>query len=158
MISPGASRAQAHKKPPASLLSAASRRLARDGVASLVVWGPGEEQDATRVTDEPASEAKLAPPTDLPTLAALLARARLFVGGDSGPLHLACAVGCPVVGIYGPTDPVVNSPWGVPYRTVAPEDRSYTGIKRLDRRAGGFDGLHPTRIERSLTELLAETG
>ena len=45
-------------------------------------------------------------------LIALTRRARLFVGGDTGPLHLAAALGIPVVGIYGPTDPARNGPYG----------------------------------------------
>jgi ADP-heptose:LPS heptosyltransferase len=42
---------------------------------------------------------------------ALVRRARLFVGGDTGPLHLAAAVGTPIVGIFGPTDPARNGPF-----------------------------------------------
>ncbi len=157
VISPGASAAQAHKKPPAAPLAAAARRLASRGVTPLIVWGPGEEPDARRVVELAPDESVLAPPTDLRALAALLARARLFVGGDSGPLHLACASGCPVIGLYGSTDPVVNGPWGVPSRSVSPASRVYTGIKRHDRRAGGFTGLDPEQVESAVDELLGET-
>ena len=157
VISPGVSAAQAHKKPPPALLAAASRRLASSGVTPLIVWGPGEESDARGVVELAPHESALAPPTDLGVLAALLARARLFVGGDSGPLHLACAVGCPVIGLYGSTDPVVNGPWGVPSRSVSPPTRVYTGIKRHDRKAGGFAGLDPEQVESAVDELLSET-
>ena len=157
VISPGASRSQAYKKPPAPLVSAACRRLAAEGVTPLVVWGPGEEDDAAAVTGNPESQAVLAPPTDLPCLAALLDRARLFVGGDSGPLHMACSVGCPVVGVYGPTDPQVNQPWAVPFRTVFPERRTYTGIKREDRAAGAFEGISSTQVDTAVLELLEQT-
>jgi len=157
VISPGASRAQAYKKPPSELVSAASRRLAAEGVTPLVVWGPGEEADATAVTENPESRALLAPRTDLACLAALLDRSHLFVGGDSGPLHMACAVGCPVVGIYGPTDPQVNQPWAVPFRTVFPESRVYTGIKREDRAAGTFEGITPAQVDTAVRDLLGET-
>jgi ADP-heptose:LPS heptosyltransferase len=52
-------------------------------------------------------------------LAALFSRARLFVGGDSGPLHIASLVGTPVVQIVGPTDPVENEPSSFsPWRRV----------------------------------------
>jgi ADP-heptose:LPS heptosyltransferase len=156
IVSPGASRAQAYKKPPAALLAAACRRLAERGVVPIVVWGPGEEDDAARVVDLARGTSRLAPPTDLAALAALLARARIFVGGDSGPLHLACATGCPAVALYGPTDPAVNRPWGVAYRSVFPADRTYTGIKRIDRRAG-FAGLTPQQVENAVDELLDET-
>ena len=157
VISPGVSAAQAHKKPPAALLAAASRRLAGRGVTPLIVWGPGEESDARRIVELTPDESTLAPPTDLRALAALLAKARLFVGGDSGPLHLACALGCPVIGLYGSTDPVVNGPWGVPSRSVFPPSRVYTGIKRQDRRAGGFTGLDPGQVESAVDELLGES-
>jgi ADP-heptose:LPS heptosyltransferase len=50
-------------------------------------------------------------PTTLLDLVALLRRARLVVAADTGPLHLACAVGAPVVGLYGPTDPARNGPF-----------------------------------------------
>jgi heptosyltransferase-1 len=45
-------------------------------------------------------------------LIAMMRRARLFVGGDTGPLHLAAALGIPVVGLFGPTDPVRTGPYG----------------------------------------------
>jgi ADP-heptose:LPS heptosyltransferase len=154
VINPGASVSQAHKRPPAELLAAAAERLGRHGVLPLVVWGPGEEGDARAVVER--SGARLAPPTDLAALAALLARARLFVGGDSGPLHLACLTGCPVLGLYGPTDPLVNGPWGVPSRSVVPAGRVYTGIKRVDRRGGGFAGISLEQVRRAVDELLAE--
>jgi hypothetical protein len=63
-----------------------------------------------------------------------------------------------VVGIYGPTDPEVNSPWGVPFETVFPRGRRYTGIKRLDREAGGFDGIRPGAVEEAISRILAEGG
>ena len=56
--------------------------------------------------------------TDLPALAALCGRARLFIGIDSGVMHLAAAMGTPVIGIYGPSDWRLTSPRGVPHRIV----------------------------------------
>jgi heptosyltransferase-1 len=156
IIAPGASRAQAYKKPPAKLLGAACRLLHQRGICSVVVYGPGEEEDARAVVREAGDSAQLAPPTTLPALAALLERAKLFIGGDSGPLHMACATGCPVLGIYGPTDPIVNQPWGVLFRTVFPPGRIYTGIKRLDREAGGFAGLTVEQVCGAAVELLEE--
>jgi ADP-heptose:LPS heptosyltransferase len=155
VISPGASARQSFKKPPVELLAAACRTLALHGVASLVVWGPGEEEDARRTVSAAAGQATLAPATDLHALAALLRQASLFVGGDSGPLHLACAVGCPVVGIYGPTDPVINGPWQVRSRSVYPPGRDWQGNRRIDRRLG-FAGLAPAHVEAAVEQLLAQ--
>lgn len=157
VISPGASPKQIYKRPPAELLVAACRTLHDCGISPVVVYGPGERADARAVVAAAEGIAILAPPTDLSALAALLGRARIFVGGDSGPLHMACAAGCPVVGIYGPTDPVVNQPWGVPFRTVCPPGRTYTGIKRLDRNAGGFAGLEPGHVGAAVAELVELT-
>jgi ADP-heptose:LPS heptosyltransferase len=70
---------------------------------------------------------------------------------------MACAVGCPVAGIYGPTDPKVNQPWGVPHRLLYPENRLYTGVTRLDREAGAFEGLERLRVEAAIRSLLEET-
>ena len=154
IVSPGASASQSYKTPPPGLLAAACRRLDQDGITPIVIWGPGEESLARKVVEVAGKAARIAPPTDLTTLAALLSRARLFVGGDSGPLHMACAVSCPVIGIYGPTDPQVNRPWGVPFRVVQPPGRQYTGIKRIDRVAGGFDGIAPDAVTSAVDELL----
>src|SRR6185295_1456247 len=129
--------------------AAAARQLGELGVTPLVAYGPGEDMDAARVVQASDGAAHLLPPTDLAMLAALLRRARLFCGGDSGPLHLACAAGCPVVAIYGPTDPEVNAPWGVPHRVVAPPDRVYTGIKKEDR-GRGFEGITPEAVRRAV--------
>jgi len=155
ILSPGASRRQAYKKPPATLLAAAADALHARGIAPLVVYGPGEEADALRVAEASRGRALPAPPTELTLLAALLRKARLFVGGDSGPLHLACGVGCPVVAIYGPTDPVVNGPWGVPSASVVPPGRTYTGIPRIDRTNAGFAGITPEAVQEAVDEVLS---
>ncbi len=156
VVNPGASAAQSYKKPPPPLLAAACVRLLRSGIVPLVVWGPGEQADADAVARAAADAAVVAPATDLATLAGLLAGARLFVGGDSGPLHLACATGCPVLAIYGPTDPEVNRPWGVPHRVVHPSGNAYSGVKRRDRRLG-FAGLDTEAVERAVDALAGET-
>ena len=157
VLSPGASLTQAYKRPPVPLLAAAIEALAERGIATLVVYGPGEEADAGRVIEAAPRGSRLAPPTDLRVLAALLRGARAFVGGDTGPLHLACAVGCPVVGIYGPTDPAVNSPWGVPHRIVFPARAAYTGVKKKDRRVGRFEEISPEQVAEAVRELISES-
>ncbi len=157
VINPGSSTAQFYKRPPTELLAAAAGAAHRRGIRPLVVWGPGEEDEARRVVEQSGGCAIYAPPTDLAALAALLDGARLFVGGDSGPLHMACIVGCPVVGLYGPTDPIVNGPWGAPSRAVFPEGHRYTGVKRLDREGVGLEGVGPDQVTAAVETLLDET-
>jgi heptosyltransferase-1 len=80
-------------------------------LASFVLWGPGEEALAQAVVDASDGAAGRAPATSLADLLALCRAAALMVSGDTGPLHIATAVGTPTVSIFGPTDPDRNGPW-----------------------------------------------
>jgi lipopolysaccharide heptosyltransferase I len=81
------------------------------GLVSFVTYGPGEEELARRVVTSARSGAAEMIASTLKQLVALARRAALFVGGDTGPLHLAAAAGAPIVGLYGPTSPVRNGPF-----------------------------------------------
>ncbi len=81
------------------------------GWRAVVSYGPGEESLVEAVRRAAGQVKLVAFPTDLLQLIALLRRAELFIGGDTGPLHLAVAGGTPVVGLYGPTDPARNGPY-----------------------------------------------
>lgn len=83
------------------------------GLPSVVLWGnPQEREAAQKVIENAPGACHLAPPTDLRQMAALLRRASLMVSGDTGPLHLAAALGVPCVGLYGPTNPDRVGPYG----------------------------------------------
>jgi heptosyltransferase-1 len=97
--------------PPERYGAAAAAMRERHSLRSVVLWGPGEQALADEVTAASCGAAQAAPPTDLAGVVALSRTTRLFVGGDTGPLHLAAAVSAPIVGIYGPTDPARNGPW-----------------------------------------------
>ena len=113
MLSPGTSHLQAHKRWPAGHYARLATLLrASLGAVPLVVWGPGEEDLARRVVSHSGGAARIAPLIGLRLLAALLRRAGLFIGADTGPMHLAWGVGCPVVALFGPTDPRLNAPLG----------------------------------------------
>jgi len=123
VIHPGTSDATPHKRWHVPGYAAVARALARDpGLPVLVTAGPARDDRAfaDAVVDAAGGAAQLAPPTpSLAHLAALFARARLYVGSDTGPMHVASLVGTPVVQILGPTHPVENQPWaGTPSRTV----------------------------------------
>jgi lipopolysaccharide heptosyltransferase I len=81
------------------------------GFAPFVLWGPGEDVLARTVVDASSGAARLAPATGLADVVALCRGAALMISGDTGPLHLASAVGTPIVSIFGPTDPSRNGPW-----------------------------------------------
>lgn len=91
------------------LAAALARRY---GTAPLVTGGPGEAALVRAVIDASGDRARgLAGRLSLGGLAALFCRARLVIATDSGPLHLAALVGAPVVGLYGPADPLEFGPW-----------------------------------------------
>jgi heptosyltransferase-1 len=109
----------------AELHRSLARRHAWRGVLS---FGPDERELAERVRRSAGSPEPLLLEMDLPQLMALLRRARFFVAADTGPLHLASALGTPVVGLYGPTDPARNgphSPLDIVVRNARPEETTY---------------------------------
>ncbi len=108
---PGARRA--NKRWPIFHFRALADRLCADaGSRVVVVWGPGEEGIARAIASGLWSKPVVAPPTDLDELTALLRRCAVLVGGDTGPIHLAAAVGTPAVGLHGPTSAERNRPYG----------------------------------------------
>ena len=114
VLHPGSSAATPYKRYPVSGWAAVARALSDDGVACWVVAGSeGERETARAVVAASDGAAPQAPPTpEVADLAALVSQSRLFLGSDSGPLHVASLTGTPVVQLLGPTDPVENRPWG----------------------------------------------
>ena len=109
LLNPGA--AWPNKRWPPSRLAAIARELrARHGLMSVVLWGPGEEALAAEVVAGAYGGAVMSPKTSIADLVALARRAALMVSGDTGPTHIAAALGTPIVGIYGPTRPARNGP------------------------------------------------
>jgi lipopolysaccharide heptosyltransferase I len=112
LISPGTSEAQAFKRyPPRLFARLADLLVERAGATVILAWGPGEEAIAGQVRSAMARKAVTTPPTGLLDLAEIARRCDLFIGSDTGPLHLAAAAGIPVIALYGPTDAVTNAPY-----------------------------------------------
>jgi lipopolysaccharide heptosyltransferase II len=99
----------------------------RYGLRPVLLWGPGQLADVERMRAMMKSEAFVPPATTLKQLGALLRRCAIIVTNDSGPLHIAAAVGTPVVGIYGPTNPVLQGPYGNQYTIVRNESLDCLG-------------------------------
>jgi heptosyltransferase-1 len=99
------------------------------GMTPIVLWGPAEDGFARAVTAASSGAAVLAPPTTITDLVAVARAAAIVVSGDTGPLHIAAAVGTPTVGLFGPTDPARNGPF-------APGD---VAVSRYDHCACHYD-------------------
>lgn len=89
------------------------------GLRSVALWGDAKEKAwAEQIVAHSAGGATLAPNTSLQEMAALIKQSGLFVGSDTGPLHLAAALGVRCVGLYGPTRREVTGPYGAGHQTV----------------------------------------
>jgi heptosyltransferase-1 len=115
VMSPGAG--WGAKRWPASRYGAVAAKLNQAGYRVLINAGPGEQEIADEVIATSGGVAE-APEFTLERLISVARRASLMIAGDTGPLHLACALGKPVVGIFGPTEPKRNGPFGVPFRVL----------------------------------------
>ena len=109
LLNPGAG--WGAKQWPAERYGNVARRLAEDGIKSLINFGPGEER-LVQAVEEASQGAAKGFACSLSELIALTRRARIFIGGDTGPMHMAAALGIPVVAIFGPTNPERNGPFG----------------------------------------------
>ncbi len=110
LLNPGAAWPNKRWTPDRFADVARSVRL-RFGWPSVVLWGPGERDLAASIVSASGEAALLAPETTFNDLLTLASEARLMVSGDTGPVHLAGAVGCPIVALFGPTTPDRNGPW-----------------------------------------------
>jgi ADP-heptose:LPS heptosyltransferase len=123
VLRPGASAAD--KRWPVEHFASLARWLREEkGFAVVANLGPGDGDVAEETRRALAPEAVLFDSLDLRELTALLARAELFVGNDSGPTHIAAALGRPTVVIFGASNPVHWAPWQAPHRLVQQEGAS----------------------------------
>jgi lipopolysaccharide heptosyltransferase I len=155
LVHPGAG--WRNKEYPAERWGEVARRL-RDaaGLPTLVTVAPGEEGLAAATVAAGGEAARAVAAPDLATLAGLLRRARLVLGGDTGPLHLAHALGTPALALFGPTDPARNGLYGAPERALShPLPCSYCH-KRLDGTKACLLAISPATVaERALAVLAA---
>jgi heptosyltransferase-1 len=139
---------------PAERYAAIAADLIARGFRVVINVGPGEEPLAdpiVRVTAGAAVPIKCS----LSQLIAITRLVALAIAGDTGPLHLACALGRPVVGIYGPTDPSRNGPFGCNFKVL----RSPASRRDHARRSEPEEGLlsiQPGEVLQAAKELLAE--
>jgi heptosyltransferase I len=141
------------KRWPPERYSAVAAGLAARGFQVLVNAAPGEEGIADSIVAQ-SNQAAIAVRCSLAELIALTRRVALAIGGDTGPMHLACALGRPVVGIYGPTDPARNGPYGTRFRVL----RSPTSVRnhaRLEQPEAGLLTIAPEEVLDAAGEVLS---
>lgn len=130
---------------------------AATGVRSLLIGGPDETKAEQTILASTASPvASLVGKVSLETLTALLGDAFVFLGNESGPMHLAASVGTPVVGLYGLTPPDIWAPLGVPHRIVAPRLPCHCVARNLCKpnNPGGVYCVHRVPVEEVITATL----
>ena len=133
LINPGA--AWPNKRWPAAFFGAVAASIRETyGLRSLVLWGPGEKPLAHDVADASAGAAEVSPPTGIPELAGIAHAARLMISGDTGPMHVAAAVGTPLVTLFGPTRADRNGPWALYDIAISRVDRCACLYERRCRR------------------------
>ncbi|HEY1256082.1 MAG TPA: glycosyltransferase family 9 protein [Terracidiphilus sp.] len=152
LINPGAG--WGAKRWPPERYAAVAQGLIERGCRVLVNAGPGEEplaESIVRQTHGAATPLNCS----LAQLIALTRRIALAIAGDTGPLHLACALGKPVVGIYGPTDPSRNGPFGTRF-TVLRSPVSRRDHSRYEAPEAGLLTIHPDEVLRAAALLYPE--
>lgn len=153
VLNPGAG--WAAKQWPAEKYGEVAKALARDGLRPVINFGPGEEELARAAEAASAGTAsKLS--CSIAELIALTRRARLFIGGDTGPLHLAAALRVPVVAIFGPTDPARNGPFGT-RNIVLRHPASRTSLSHTSTPDPGLLQITTEEVVKAAKQLLGES-
>jgi lipopolysaccharide heptosyltransferase I len=139
---------------PAERYGEVVRALAVHGLRAIVNFGPGEEPLAREV-ERSASGVAVAMQTTVGELIALCRRARICLGGDTGPVHLAAAVGVPVVALYGPTDPARSRPYS-DRAMVLRSEQSRTTTSHLKDPEAGLLQITAAEVVAAARHLLAQ--
>ena len=152
LVNPGAG--WGAKRWPVERYTAVAKELIGQGLRILVNVGPGEEELGDAIVSGTGGGAVPLTCT-LPQLITVTRRVGLVIAGDTGPLHLACALAKPVVGIYGPTDPSRNGPYGTRFRVLrSPESRR--DHTRHAAPEAGLLTITPADVVKVAKELLCE--
>jgi heptosyltransferase-1 len=152
LINPGAG--WGAKRWPVERYGVVAKGLAARGFAVFVNIGPDEVELGEQVTAASGGAAVTVTPT-LGQLIELTRKASLLIAGDTGPLHLACALGKPVVGIFGPTDPARNGPFGCEFRVLRHPESRRDHTRRREPEAGLLT-ISPEEVLAAAEELLKE--
>jgi lipopolysaccharide heptosyltransferase I len=152
VLSPGAG--WGAKRWPPDRYGAVAQRLTEAGYAVVINVGPAEEHLGQEIVASSGGAAQMLV-LNMAELIAVTRRAALAIAGDTGPLHLASALGRPVVGIYGPTDPARNGPFHCPNRVLRHPESVRDHARRREPEAGLLT-ITPEAVTDAALELLRE--
>ncbi len=144
------------KQWPAERYGAVAAALSQSGWRVLVNAAPAGVDRTAAAVIAASGGAAVAMPCTLAQLTALLRRVSLVIAGDSGPLHLAAALGVPVVALFGPTDPARNGPWGSPARVLR-HASSATDHRRHTAAEAGLTRITEAEVIGAAMESLRES-
>jgi heptosyltransferase I len=150
LINPGAG--WGSKQWPAHRYAEVARALSACGLTPLINFGPGEHELALEVQAASGGISQLIS-CSISELIALTRRVRLFIGGDTGPLHLAAALQVPVLAIFGPTDPARNGPYGTKH-VVLRNPASKTSLSHTSAPDPGLLAISAEEVISAARELL----
>jgi heptosyltransferase I len=153
LLSPGAG--WGAKRWPPDRYGAVARSLADAGYTPFINCGPDEEHLAREIVAASGGAAQTLT-LDMSGLIAVTRRAALAIAGDTGPLHLACALSTPVVGIFGPTDPARNGPFHCSHRVLRHPESVRDHTRRSEPEAGLLT-ITPEAVTEAALDLLRET-
>ncbi len=125
------------------------------------LWGPGEQAMALDLVERVGKSACLAPATDFKAMGALLKRGGLLLTNDNATKHLAGAVGCPTVTVFGPTSDVAWHPASDPMHRSVRLDLDCMPCEAMHCRLGTHAcmlDLEPQRVSQACLDLLARVG
>jgi 3-deoxy-D-manno-octulosonic-acid transferase/heptosyltransferase-1 len=149
-IHPGTSDFGREKRWRPDRFAALASRIDREfSLRPLITWGPGERTLAEEIVAQSSGHAGLAMETrSILDLAELIRRARIFIGCDSGPLHLSSAVSTPSVALFGPKDPLTYGPYNPIHRVV---------YKSSPESSGSMEAITVEDAYQAVADLLSET-
>jgi len=141
------------KQWPAEHYGALAIELKRMGLDVVVNAPRADDKVAARVVEASGGAAR-AVACNVAGLIALMRRADLLVGGDSGPMHLAAAMGVPVVALFGPTSPERNGPWGPGAKRAMRDAASVTSYKRTHATEAGLANISVEQVIQAVRDLI----
>jgi len=144
------------KRWPPDRWSRVIRETRGPGVFPLILWGNSEERVLARQVEE-RTGAPLSPPLSIKEVFALVSRASLLVSGDTFALQAACALGRPVVGLFGPTDPGRNGPFSARDKVAFHELECSRCYKRSCGRLECMEKITAEEVARLCREALDES-